>query len=317
MKVLIVASYNSNHFSPFVLEQANALSEQGIEIDYFGIIGHGMIGYYSNIKRFFKLVKEYKPDVVHAHYGLSGLLANLQRTVPVVTTYHGSDIHSSKRILFLSRIAMCLSKHNIFVGENLYEIAKYKKENYSILSCGINMSVARSIDFLSARKQLGWDSEKIYVLFAGAFNNQIKNYSLARASVDLVGNCELIELKGYSKEEVYLLMNACNLLLTTSLRESGPLVVKEAMACNRPVVSTDVGDVRCVIGNTEGCYITSYDVNDCADQIKKAIEFSRERGDTNGRKRIVEIGLDNEIISKRLITIYDSILNDILTNGKC
>lgn len=40
------------------------------------------------------------------------------------------------------------------------------------------------------------------------------------------------------------------------------------MACNCPIVSIDVGDVRYVFGETKGCYITSRDEADCVEQIR-------------------------------------------------
>lgn len=307
MKVLIVASYNTDRFSPFIIEQANTLSKQGIEVNYYGIIGHGIKGYFSNRKGLVKKIQEFKPDLIHAHYGLSGLLANFQKKVPVVTTYHGSDIHSAKLILLLSKISMRLSKYNIFVSQSLFNISRYKKHNYNIISCGVELSVLYPVDIQEAREKLGWDKNKIYILFSGSFGDPVKNYSLAKKAVDSIENCILVELKGYCRDEVNLLMNASNLQLTTSFRESGPLVVKEAMACNRPVVSTNVGDVKWVMGNIKGYFLTSFDTTDCATQIKKAIQFSVEQNRTSGRERIIGLGLDTQDVAKRLIQIYNHV----------
>ena len=97
------------------------------------------------------------------------------------------------------------------------------------------------------------------------------------------------------------------LVILTSLWEGSPNVIKEAMACNCPIVSTNVGDVRWVIGDTEGCYITSFDPEDVAEKIKLALEFGKR---TNGRDRIIELGLDSETIAKRLIDIYSKVLEE-------
>ena len=96
MKILIVCSYNKSKISPFILEQAHSLEKQQIKIDYHKVIGRGFIGYIKNYFSLIAKIKSYEPDIIHAHYGLSGLLANLQRKIPVVTTFHGSDINSSQ-----------------------------------------------------------------------------------------------------------------------------------------------------------------------------------------------------------------------------
>jgi glycosyltransferase involved in cell wall biosynthesis len=311
IKMLIVASYNSNRFSPFVIEQKQALADVGINVELYGVLGKGIRGYYSNRGRLLNKIADYNPDLIHAHYGLSGLLANLQRKIPVITTFHGSDIHSSKKILFFSRIAMYLSKHNIFVSRSIYEISKYKFNNFSIQPCGINIRTFYSIDKEEARELIGWNSNDKYILFAGSFENFIKNSPLAQRAVSLLDNCQLIELKGYSRERVNLLMNACDCLLMTSYREASPMVIKEAMICGCPIVSVDVGDVKWIIGNTEGCYLTSYEVEDCTSQIKKAIQFSITKKKTNGRNRIIDIGLDNRVVATKLIAIYNSVLTGI------
>ena len=82
-------------------------------------------------------------------------------------------------------------------------------------------------------------------------------------------------------------------------------MVKEAMACGTPIVSVDVGDVKEVIGETAGCYIAERNADDIAEKIKMALAF---RGKTEGRQRIVELGLDNNQIAKRIIDIYKQCL---------
>ena len=102
-------------------------------------------------------------------------------------------------------------------------------------------------------------------------------------------------------------MNACDFQLTTSFRESGPLVVKEAMACGTPIVSVDVGDVKDIIGNTEGCYIVERTPEEIASKICQALSF---KGKTSGRQRIIDLGLSNDLIAKKLIAIYEEVLNE-------
>ena len=130
---------------------------------------------------------------------------------------------------------------------------------------------------------------------------------LAKESIALLNGVELLELKGYTREEVNLLMNACDAQLTTSFRESGPLVVKEAMACGTPVVSVDVGDVKEVFGRTEGCYIARYCPKDISEKLLKAFSF---RGKTSGRERIEFLQLDNKIVVNKIMDVYNSVLKD-------
>ena len=153
-------------------------------------------------------------------------------------------------------------------------------------------------------KKLHIDTER-FVLFSGSFTNEVKNPTLAKEAMAKVDNAELVELRGYSREEVNLLMNAADCLLMTSHREGSPQVIKEAMACGTPVVSVDVGDVKEVIGHTEGCYIAERDPEDIAEKIRQALAF---KGKTNGRQRIIDLGLSNDLVAKKLIEIYNEVL---------
>ena len=308
MRVLVVANHNSGDFSPFVVEQAESLHEVGVEIEFYGIVGKDLMGYLGNVIGLKKKICAFNPDLVHAHYGLSGLCANLQRKVPVITTYHGSDIHIGGWVLRLSKIAMRLSAYNIFVSRKIFELSGYKKNNACVQSCGLNFDVIREIPKAQARKELGLDINERMGLFSGSFDKYIKNYPLAKAAIDKMKGVRLIELKGYSRHEVNLLMNACDFQLTTSFRESGPLVVKEAMACGTPVVSVDVGDVKEIFGGTEGCYIAERNPDDIAAKIQQALSFE---GKTTGRQRIIDLGLDNKLVAKRLISIYQEVLREL------
>ena len=62
-------------------------------------------------------------------------------------------------------------------------------------------------------------------------------------------------------------MNAADAVLLTSLHEGSPNAVKEAMACDVPVVAVDVGDVRERIGDADGCYVAAATPEALADKL--------------------------------------------------
>lgn len=310
MRVLIVASYNKGRFTPFIEEQAKALEMRGCAIRFFGLQGKGIKGYVKNMPLLRKEIKSFQPDVIHAHYGLSGLLANLQRRVPVVTTYHGSDINDKKALRF-SETAMRLSAWNIFVSRKTMEIAKPRK-HYTLLPCGIVLSDLQLTERDEARRQMNLSSDKRYVLFAGAFDNTVKNAGLAKEVVASLqdDNVELLELKGFSREEVTLLMCAANALLMTSFSEGSPQVIKEAMSCGCPIVSVDVGDVKERVEGVEGCYVAkTRESNELADLLMKAMSYDDK---TKGRERIFSDGLENDIVARKLMEVYDKALKKII-----
>lgn len=305
MKVLIVANNKPGQFSPFVSEQVEALKKLGVNFDFFGVGGKGFNGYLSNLPSLKNKIHEFQPDLLHAHYGLSGMLANLQRTVPVVTTYHGSDIHSRGLNLSMSKLTARYSAYNIFVSPWLLELSGYHGENKCIIPCGVDTTTFTPIERAVAREQLGWNENDQIVLFAGAFDNEVKNSPLAKEAVSLVPNTKLVELRGYTREQVNLLINAANCLLMTSHREGSPVVIKEAMACGTPIVSVDVGDVKEVLSSVNGCYISNYDANDISANIRQTLSF---KGKTNGPQNIIEKELSNDIIAKRIYKIYQKVI---------
>ena len=302
MRVLVVASFNKGHFAPFIVEQVEALKEQGCEIEFFGLQGKGFRGYLHNVPQLKQKIREFRPDIIHAHYGLSGLFANLQREIPVVTTYHGSDINDKSALPF-SKMAIRLSGWNIFVSRKIIEIAKPKK-NYSLLPCGIDLHELQQMNKSEARQRMNLEANKRYVLFSGAFDNEVKNAPLARKAIEELqySDVVLLELKGYSREEVALLMCAVDVLLMTSFTEGSPQVIKEALACGCPIVSVDVGDVKERIEGVEGCYVTdTRNASELAILLQKALDFD---GKTKGRERVISDQLDNRLVAQQLMKIF-------------
>ncbi len=306
MRILIVASCNRNRFAPFIQEQAEALRAAGCEVAYFGLQGKGFKGYLKNLPALKRKIKAFHPDVVHAHYGLSGLLANLQRQVPVVTTYHGSDINVRKNLPF-SKLSMQLSAWNIFVSQKTLEIARLPQK-YALLPCGVDLSELQLTERQEARKQMHLGAMKRYVLFAGAFDNPVKNAPLSQEAVALLHekDVELLELKGLSREEVTLLMCAADAFLMTSVSEGSPQVIKEALACGCPIVSVDVGDVKERVEGVEGCFVSATrDSQELAELLQKAIAF---QGKIQGREKLKRDGLDNTKVAQQLLEIYEKVL---------
>ena len=341
MKILIVASDKNGRFAPFIEEQMAALEARGIEVLRYGITGKGILGYLRELPALRRAIRQHRPDIIHAHYGLSGLIANLQRMVPVITTYHGSDINVPA-ILRFSKIAMRLSAHNIFVSKRNVVIAYPKSfpegkdfdteeklpslqgrgwdRHFTLLPCGVNIPEpwselqTQQVEQLTLNQwvQRKLDKDAEYVLFAGAFDNAVKDPELAKSVIAVCNSTfanrqiELIELKGYSRNQVTALMYNCHALLMTSKTEGSPQVVKEAMACGCPIVSVDVGDVAERTSGVEGCYVVpTREPKDIAEALQEALAFGRR---TNGRERIIEMGLSNEQVSKRLEIIYENVL---------
>lgn len=325
MRVLLVCSYKPKlpeGCVPFIREQVEALREQGCECEYYHIKGKGMIGYLREVPRLRKKILEWKPDIIHAHFGLSCLAVNLaSRCVPVVSTYHGSDINV-KSVRPFSKIAMWLSAWNIFVSKrNMALAGAVDGKKVSLVPCGISLSEDQLQTREYARKALGWRADEKKMLFAGAFDNDVKDPELAKQSVALLNDkmsrlrlnellalndVELIELKGYTREEVNRLMCAVDCLLMTSKTEGSPQVIKEAMACGCPIVSVDVGDVAERTEGVDGCFVVkSREPREIAAAIEKALVF---KGRTNGRDKIIEYGLTNELVAKQIIEIYNRVI---------
>lgn len=302
--ILILTRTKTGNIHPYIEEQVIAIRKKcNVKIEYFLIEGNGWNRYFYHRRKLLKIINELHPVLIHAHYGITALLANTQRKIPVVSTYHGSDVNKNiARIL--SKLTMRLSAWNVFVSSGLQGRANYYKRS-SVIPCGVNIKAFYPVEDRDVcRKKLGLSSDRVYILFSKAFFVKVKNYPLAKAAVDMIDNAELIELHGYSRKEVLLLMNACDAGLLTSFSEGSPQFIKEAMACNLPIVSTDVGDIREVIRDTRNCHITSFNAVEISDKLKRILDDGRR---SNGREILSKQQLDNKMIAEKIIDVYNNV----------
>ena len=308
MKVLLVHSGNavagdSSRYT-FVHEQGESLRVLGVNIGYFAVVGKGVVGYLSNYRRLQMAIKEFNPDLIHAHFGLCGALCVMQSKVPVVITCHNGETLSWYGNIITS-LAIQRAAHTICVAQHIYDKLYLKPRNYAIKPCGIE--ITEVMDKTIAQQKMNLPKDKINILFGGSFSNLRKNVALANAALHILNrdDINLIEMKGFTREQVTLLYNACDILLLPTKSEGSPQVLKEAMAYNCPIVATDVADIAFLLDGVSNSYVTSFEPADVADKIQKVIA-SGER--TNGRERIMQLQLTNNEVAKTIKTIYESIL---------
>lgn len=308
MKVLFVRS-NNNGLDAISTRQGQSLQKEGIELIFFNIKGKGAKGYLKNLAPLRKYINQENPNVIHAHYSLSGILTTLAfGGRPIVVSLMGSDVLAANKLAlilvkFCSRIFW---QHTIAKSEEIYSHLQLK--NCSVIPNGVDVDVFKSVSKQSAIKELGWDQSKQHILFASSPKRPEKNFDLASKAFEQIKltrpDIELHFLQNLSMEEMVQYYNAADVLLLTSFYEGSPNVIKEAMACNCPIVSTNVGDVKHIMFNTEQCYVTGFEPTAVAAALDKVLSAQQR---TEGRKRILELKLDSDSVAKKIIEIYNRI----------
>jgi teichuronic acid biosynthesis glycosyltransferase TuaC len=307
MKVVFVSSGNNKYgVSPIIKAQGDSLKKAGINIEYFTIIGKGFVRYAINILIFRKYLKKNNVDLVHSHYFLSSLVATFSIPKKIVVSLMGSDVYTSKLWNIMIRLLSKVWNATIVKSECMKDVLYL--DYFYVIPNGVNIKMYYPINKNKARKILGLSLNK-YILFASNADRKEKNYKLAKNAFDILNmDCiELIQLKDIQPERVVYYLNAVNVVLMTSKYEGSPNIIKEAMACNRPIVSTDVGDVGWVMGNIKGCYITTEDPVDVSNKLRSALNYSEKYECTDGRQRIIQLGLESNIIANKIIDIYKNV----------
>jgi teichuronic acid biosynthesis glycosyltransferase TuaC len=322
LKVLFVSSGNSKNFelSPLINAQKISLEEQGLEVDFFPVIGKGLFGYLKSAKKLRIFLKDKKYDVIHAHYSLCGWTTILARTgIPIVISLMGTDAHgiynSGKGPNFFSRYLTLFTwfvqpfSDAIISKSSNIDTSVYRRKIANIIPNGVKMVQFPVFDY-DFRKELGLNQNKKYLLFLGNKQDPNKNHVLVEKALKVLNDpdIELIAPYPVPHDTVVKYFWAADVFVHAAFMEGSPNVVKEAMACNCPIVATDVGDIKWVLGDTDGCYVSSFDAVDFASNIKKSLDFVAKYGRTQGRKRIIELGLDSETVANKIIGVYQNVL---------
>ena len=247
--------------------------------------------------------------MIHAHYSLSAFAVSLAGVKPIVVSLMGSDVKATRLYKLVIRFfARFFHWRAIIVkSQDMYKDLRIKRA--LIVPNGVNLDLFKPMDKATCRHSLGWDVEKIHVLFPANPFRQEKDFALAQQSVGLLDkNLEIHVFEQVEHHKTPLYFNAADVVLLTSKWEGSPNVVKEALACGCPIVSTDVGDVSERIAGVEGCYVAhSRNPEKLAELLNKALNFE---GRTKGNEKIIADGLDNRQVAEKLIRIYSQILKE-------
>lgn len=309
MQVLFVSRCNSKgEPHAFVSEQAQAIRDigDGVTVEHF-MIKRGGLGYLAALLPLVRILLKTPYHVVHAHYGLSGVTAVLAckllffRPIKKVVTYHGSDLNVPKERR-VSLLVARLADVNILVSSKM---KAFDIPNGNIIPCGIDMGV-NNRNRQELRRDLGWSSKDVVVLFASSFDRQVKDPEFAFKVIEQLrmkmapNAVKFIELKGYTRSQLNDLMLAADMLLMCSKTEGSPQVIKEALMNDLPIVSNDVGEVSEICSHSSNALIVEKKVDKYVDAILSILEgYTRAQTDSAWLSRY-----DNKKIAEQIMQLY-------------
>ena len=320
MRVLLVTNGWPTKRRPtagvFIARRAEFLRRAGAHVDVFHFEGRtNPVRYAAARRRVRSQIKGGSYDVVLVYFGQTALTV-LPVSVPVVLTLLGSDLFGvigrdgrpSARGRALRAITRALARRvdHVILSSRRMAAALPPHIRYDVLPIGVDPDVFTPQPSDVARRELGLSVDHRLVLFAADPSNAVKRYDLARTAVDIVSSSlpvDLVTVFGRPQDELVKYMSACDALILTSVHEGAPLVVREALACGLPVVSTDVGDVAELIGGVDGCALTT-------DDSPQAIAdgLARVLAEPKRLDRSAFDHLSEEHLSARLLAILERVM---------
>jgi teichuronic acid biosynthesis glycosyltransferase TuaC len=304
MRVLVVTNMYPSEERPgvgaVVADQVEDLRSLGVSVELIVIRGAlGRRRYLAGAVEVGRRVRRTRFDVVHAHYGLTGVVAATQRRVPVVTTFHGSD---TGYVRWQGRVSRVVARVTTPIFVTRDGAARLGLPDADVIACGVDLELFSPVDPSDARKALGWDPDVPVALLPGARANAVKRADLFDAAVrEARISCPALQartLDHLARPEVARYLNAASVTVLTSESEGSPVTIKESLACGTPVVSVPVGDIPELITGLPGCAVADRDPKALAAGILAAIRAGhagvlRERVEPFSRqssaRRVLEV----------------------------
>ncbi len=316
MKVLFVTGGNNPAFpiAPFIRAQGASLEKEGVTVGYYPVKGKGLMGYLRHVRPLKRQIRQDGYDIIHAHYAFCGWLAWLAAPQkPLVVSLMGSDTYGSvnrqgKRtlrsipVLWQSKLLNLFADALIVKSSNLMKYVWLKKKA-TLIPNGVDYSMFKPGSTQEAKAALGLDNGRKHILFAGNPEDPRKNFLLAKEAVDvLTASGTEVTLHAPYPIPHHMMQtwyNAADLLLSTSWLEGSPNVIKEALACNCPVVATPAGDTATLLSGVEACAVAVWHPEELAKSMQRVLG---EESRSNGRECIAE--LEEGHIARRVIEVY-------------
>lgn len=310
MRVLVVTNFMPDASAPqrgrWVRDQVDEVRRRGIEVDVFEF-ARGRDEYLPATRRLRALLRGQRFDLVHAHYGLAGWVARLAGAKPLVVTFHGTDVrhhlvgHLSRRLAWRVDLVAGVSRA-LFLPED-GRPGLPAVPGSAVLPCGPDLRRFEPLARAEARRRLGLDPEGAYLFFPANPARPEKRHDRAKAVADA---CEADLLTGGSiePEQMPLWINAANAVLVTSDYEGFGMAAVEALACEVPVLSTDVGIAPYALGGIEGCLCASFDVAAWEAVGRRHLEARDPR--VAGAARAATLSASG--MAERVIEAYEAVL---------
>jgi glycosyltransferase involved in cell wall biosynthesis len=309
LKILVVTNMYPTeekvNWGTFVQHQVNALERMGNKVDVYFI--QGTRSKWNYIKAFlgvFFATFSSRYDIVHAHHGLAGVSSLLRFRTPLIITFHGTDVQLGRIQPFLSRLAARFSDATIVVSEKIASIIPG-----TIIPCGVDTSVFTPMDIKEARIRVGFPLDKNIVLFPFDPARKIKRYDLAQSAINELNekgiSVTLLPIWNIPNEKMPLFYAAADVMILCSDTEGSPTSVKEALSCNTPVVSTNVGDVSQIMKGIDNVAICEHTSTDLARGIELVLN-NRKLRSFDGRTAMIN-RYDQQMIANSIMKVYDSV----------
>ena len=320
LRVLLVSNVypvDDQTGTPSIGIQQRLLAQKGAQFDVISIKTGNPVTYLKAALRFLLMnLQRPKYDLVHAYYGLSAYVALLQKRIPVVATFLGSDLLHEGASIDRDTVIGSLAAKNADAVIVMTEEMKMAsgREDAHVIPFGVALDELPLIDQADARNILGLPLVKKLVLFPWNPARLVKRFDIVEQAMllvkQIIPQSEIVAVHDQSHAVMADYFNACDVCVLASDHEGSPVAIREALACNLPIVSVDVGDVGELIEGLENCYLAERNPADLAEKLAAVLTSGRR---CHGREKMQ--AYDMTLAADRVWQIYQRILEDRNTIG--